>query len=309
MNQPFRMALILLVGVLAMSSASILIRWAMDGGAPPLVIAAYRLVTASAALSIPAIRQHAWNSYTRLSTRQIAVLVVSGVLLSLHFAAWVSSLAHTSVMSSVVLVSTTPLWIGLAAPVVLGERTPRLTWLGILFAIGGGVTIGLADWSGGTGLSGWGNLLALLGAVFGAGYLMIGRGVRTLLPFVAYVWIVYGTAAAVLLTWSVLSKQALLGYSLETVACMVALGLIPQLIGHTAANYALRHLSASFVAITILGEPLGSTLLAIALLREMPGLGQVFGGLLILVGIILASLGEQQRTPQVTQHTRQGTSP
>lgn len=295
MRQPVKLALILLIGVLAMSSASILIRWALADGAPPLVIAAYRLATASVALALPAIRQRAWKDYTKLGVRLIATLTLSGILLCLHFATWVTSLMHTSVISSVVLVTTTPLWIGLAAPIVLRERTPRLTWIGILLAMGGGSIIGLADGSGASGSAGWGNLLALLGAVFGAGYLMIGRGVRERLPLVAYLWWVYGTAAVLLVGWSLLAGLPLIGYLPVTVAYMVALGLIPQLVGHSAANYALRHLSASFVAVVILGEPIGSTLLAILLLGEWPRPLQVVGGALTLAGILLASLAEERR--------------
>ena len=292
MRQPVKLAAILGIGVLAMSSASILIRWALADGAPPLVIAAYRLVTASIALAVPAIRQQAWKDYTRLGVRLIAMLTLSGTLLCLHFATWVTSLAHTSVVSSVVLVTTTPLWIGLAAPIVLRERTPRLTWVGILLAIAGGTVIGLTEGGGASGSAGWGNLLALLGAIFGAGYLMIGRGVRERLPLVSYLWWVYGTAAVLLVGLSLLSGLPLTGYLPATVAYMVALGLLPQLVGHSAANYALRQLSASFVAVVILGEPVGSTLLAILLLGEWPKPLQVVGGVLTLAGIALASLAE-----------------
>ncbi len=197
-NQNIKLGLILSVGVLAMSSASIMIRLAMAGGAPSLVIAAYRLGTATIVMSLLAARQRAWQDYAKLSWKEIAILVLSGVLLGLHFASWITSLAFTSVASSVVLVTTTPLWLGLAAPLVLGERTPRLTWLGLVAAMAGGSIIGLADWSGGQGATNWGNLLALSGAVLVAGYLLIGRSVRSRLRLVSYLWIVYGTAALLL---------------------------------------------------------------------------------------------------------------
>lgn len=304
MRQPVKLAAILAIGVLAMSSASILIRWALADGAPPLVIAAYRLTTASIALTAPAIRQQAWKDYTRLGVRLIAMLTLSGALLCLHFATWVTSLAHTSVVSSVVLVTTTPLWIGLAAPIVLRERTSRLTWVGILLAIAGGTVIGLAEGGGTSSSAGWGNLLALLGAIFGAGYLMIGRGVRERLPLISYLWWVYGTAAVLLVGLSLLKGLPLTGYLPATVAYMVALGLLPQLVGHSAANYALRQLSASFVAVVILGEPIGSTLLAILLLGEWPQPLQVVGGALTLMGIVLASLAENHRRGHPAQATR-----
>src|SRR5690242_918572 len=99
------------VGILAMSSASIMIRWAQQQNVPSLVIAAYRLTVATAALTLPAMRQRAWRDYAKLQGREVAILALSGILLGFHFASWITSLDQTSVLSSVVLVTTTPLWI------------------------------------------------------------------------------------------------------------------------------------------------------------------------------------------------------
>ncbi len=280
---------VLAVGVLAMSTASIFIRYAQAEGAPPLVIAAYRLAVATLILSIPVARQQAWRDYDKLGMSGLGILVLSGTLLGLHFATWITSLAYTSIMSSVVLVSTTPLWIGLAAPLLLKERTPGLTWIGIIVAVAGGIVIGFAGWSRTEHLTTRGDLLALAGAVLGAGYLMIGRSVRSRVSLAAYLWAVYGTAAVLLIAWSLTKGFALTGYMLSTVVWMVALGLIPQLIGHSAANYAVRHLPATLVGIAVLGEPIGSTLLGIILLNERPNPLQVTGGVLILMGIALAA--------------------
>ena len=281
------------VGVAAMSSASIFIRWALDLGVPPLGVAAYRLAIATLALSIPFVRQRAYRDYATLGKRSILLLAGSGILLALHFAAWITSLASTSVLSSVVLVTTTPLWIGLASPLLLGERNPRSVWLGLLAAMVGGGLVGLADVTGATSVAGWGDLLALCGAVFAAGYLMIGRGVREELSFVAYVWGVYAVAAVVLAGWALAAGIPLWGYPPAALLLLAAVGLIPQLIGHTAANYAVRHVSATLVGISVLGEPIGSTALAVVLLGEHPGPLQLVGGAAILAGIAIASLAER----------------
>jgi drug/metabolite transporter (DMT)-like permease len=299
LNRPITLALILGSGVLAMSSAAVFIRVAQGLGVPSLVIAAYRLSIATFLLSFIAVPRHAWADYVKLNIRQIALLVASGLLLGLHFASWITSLAHTSVASSVVLVSTTPLWIGLLSPLLLREATPRLTWLGMLLAIAGGVVIALAGGSGGGRMTLWGNLLALVGAWFMAGYLMIGRGVRARLPLLSYLWLVYGTAAVLLIVWSAASGLRLFGYSRQVWLLMLALGLIPQLFGHSAANYAVRRMSASSVAVIILGEPIGSTVLAMLLLDEWPGEWQLIGGGIILAGIVLASLAEEKRGARV----------
>lgn len=303
MKSGLGLGLMLLVGVLAMSSASILIRFARTEGVPPIVIAAYRLSTASLVLTLPALQQRAWKDYAKLSIREFSVLLLSGLLLGMHFATWITSLDHTSVMSSVVLVTTTPLWIAIASPRILSERASQFTWAGIAVAIGGGILIGLADLGSSESLTAWGDLLALAGAVFAAGYLLIGRRFRERLRFVSYVWLVYGVAAVMLVVWSVLSGRALVGYSPWAFTLMIALGIIPQLIGHSAANYVIRFLPASLVGVTILGEPVGSTLLAIMFLKEWPRPLQVIGGIIVLAGIAVATAVPARSTAKTAVDT------
>jgi len=282
-----------------MSSAAIFIRFAQSDGVPSIVIAAYRLAIATIALSIPLIAQQGWKDYATLNLRDIVILVVSGLLLGLHFATWVTSLAYTSVASSVVLVTTTPLWIGLLSPVFLGEKTSSFTWIGIVLAMVGGSIIGLGDWSGGRIGSLWGNGLALSGAVLVAGYLMIGRSVRSRLRLIPYLWLVYGIAALLLVGWAAIGRMQFTGYSADTFVWLFVLGLVPQLIGHSSANYAVRYVSATFVGIATLGEPIGSTLLAMLFLHEWPSTIQIAGGILILGGIGVASVTEERyRTRQ-----------
>jgi drug/metabolite transporter (DMT)-like permease len=298
-NQRLKLGLVLAAGIAVISSASILIRWAQDEGVPSIVIAAYRLTVATCILSIPMARQRGWRDYAKLNTQTATLLVLSGVLLGLHFATWITSLAHVSVMSSVVLVCTTPIWIGLASPWVLGERISRLMWISLLITMTGASVIGLAGWQGAHTQTLSGAALALAGAIFGAGYLVIGRRVRANTAFIPYLWVVYGTAAVFLLAWSLTAGMPLTGYTLSATLCMVALGIGPQLIGHSAANYALRHLSATFVSLAILGEPIGSTVLAAVFLQEHPSQFQMLGGVLTLAGIAAASWVEARTAPQV----------
>lgn len=300
MKQPVRLGLILGIGVLAMSSATIFIRLAQLQGMPSIVIAAYRLAIAALVITIPAVKQRAWVDYRKLSRREIGMLVLAGLLLGTHFAVWITSLSQTSVVSSVVLVTTTPLWVGLASPILLKEPTPRMLWGGMVLAVLGGVVIGLTEQSGGQASTLVGNALALSGAFLMAGYLMIGRGIRGQLPLIPYLWIVYGAAAVLLIMWAAVDGLPFTGYPPITIVWVIALGLIPQLIGHTAANYAVRYLSATFVGISILGEPIGSTVLAMLILGERPTRPQVLGGALILSGIVLASLAEERKRARST---------
>ena len=147
-NQQIKLGLILTTGILAMSSASILIRWAQGEGVSSLIIATYRLTIATGLLTFPMIQQRGWREYATLEKHTIILILTSGVLLGLHFATWITSLKHVSVMSSAVLVSMTPLWVGLASPLLLSERIPALMWISLSVTMLGASLIGLAGWKG-----------------------------------------------------------------------------------------------------------------------------------------------------------------
>lgn len=289
-------------GVLAASTAAIFIRLAQADGADSIVIAAARLTLASLFLAPFALVRHP-AALRSLSRRDWLLLTLAGAFLALHFATWISSLAYTSVASSVVLVTTTPLWVGLLSPLVLKERPSRLTVFGLALALSGGLVVGLSDtcslaagrpvcppWNsfiGGTAFLG--DLLALSGAWMAAGYLLVGRHVRERLPLLPYIFIVYGFAALVLLCLMLASGKSPLGMPASTYLWFLLLALVPQLIGHSVFNWALKYLPATFVSVTLLGEPVGSTLLAFLFFQESPGWLKLGGALLILAGIWLAA--------------------
>ena len=135
----------------------------------------------------------------------------------------------------------------------------------------------------------WGNFLALVGAWSVTGYLMLGRKLRAKMSLIPYIFVVYGMAAVVLITTMFAAKQSPAGHPLKTYGWIFLLAVIPQLIGHSTYNWALRYLPAAFVAVTTLGEPIGSAILAYFLLDETPATAAIFGGALILAGIYLAS--------------------
>ena len=290
---PFPPVLALIVGILAVSFGAIFIRLAE---APPLVVAAYRLGLATLMLAPLALTRHR-NELRRLARRDAALLLASGLLLGLHFAAWVTSLSYTSVASSVVFVDTHPLFVALASPVVLHERLSRRTLAGVLVSVLGGLVIGYGDFRlGARELLGDG--LALVGAITVAGYFLIGRSVRARLSLVAYVFAVYGAAAVCLAVAALVARQPLFGYGPQTYAMFLLLALVPQMLGHSSFNFALGYLPATAVSVAVLGEPIGSTLLAVFILGEIPTLLKVAGGLLILAGIYLASQVEAGVVPE-----------
>ena len=233
----------------------------------------------------------------------MGLLALSGVFLCFHFASWITSLEFTTVPSSVVLVTTSPLWVAVLSPLVLHERLPVAVWIGLAVALLGGTIVGggQACQFGPSGIdcSGFqnflhgealfGNFLALVGAWCGAGYLLVGRWVRPTLSLLSYTAIVYGIAAIGLLILALANHTQIFGFQPITYIWFVLLALIPQLIGHSTYNWALRYLSAAYVSIALLGEPIGTSILALVLLKEVPTILEIVGGLLTLMGIYVAS--------------------
>lgn len=281
----------MLLGVIAVSFAAIFIRLAQKESAPSLVLAAARLSVATLVLTPVVLRRHL-TELRAVRRSDLLWATVSGAVLGLHFATWITSLEYTAVVNSVTLVTTSPLWVALLAPLLLGERLTRATVAGLVLAIGGGVLVAASAAAGDppTRHDPWlGNGLALAGAVAAAVYLIIGRRLRAHLGLLVYIWLVYGVAAILLVGVVIVSGEQVGGLPGTAYLWMILLGLVPQLIGHSSFNYALGYLPAAYVSLVILGEPIGSGLLAMALLEEWPVPLQIAGSALILLGIGAAS--------------------
>jgi len=289
------------IAILAVSTASILIRFAQNDGTPSLVIAALRMIFATLLLAPLALTKHL-EEIKRFTRNNILLGVFSGIFLAAHFATWITSLEYTRVASSVVFVSTGPLWVALLSPFLLKEHLARTASIGLALSLAGGTIIGLSDacvWNVGLscpalqdvmqGRAMWGNFLALLGALTITGYLIIGRKLRAGISLVPYIFMVYGVAAVVLTIIMFSTNNSLFGYAPKTYGWIFLLAALPQLIGHSTFNWALKYMSAAFVAVTTLGEPIGSAILAFFILKEIPTLATLIGGIFILSGIYLAS--------------------
>jgi drug/metabolite transporter (DMT)-like permease len=297
----------LLAGIAAASTAAIFIRFAQAEGAPSIVIATARLTIASLILAPFALTRY-WSELRQMSRREWILGLLSGVFLALHFAAWISSLEYTSVASSVVLVSTTPLWVAIFAPLLLHERLGVYAGVGLCLAMVGGVIVGLADvcsWQSGSlvcpalqtffaGKAFLGDFLALAGAWMAAGYMLVGRKLRAKMDLVPYIFVVYGMAAVVLIVIMLGARESLKGLPPLAYQWFALLALVPQLFGHSIFNWALKYLPASFVSVTLLGEPVGSTILAYFIFQEQPGWIKIGGAVLILAGIWLTANAEKK---------------
>ena len=254
---------------------------------PSTVVAALRLTFASMVL-VPVSLVVCRDSLLRISRRDVWLCVLSGAFLAVHFATWISSLEHCSVASSVALVSTAPIFVALASPWVLGEFVPRRTWVGIFLAVSGAAVIYAfhgADDAAREGVLG--PTLALIGAAGVAGYFLIGRRVRARMGLLPYITVSYGAAAVLLIAWALISSHSLFEWSQEAYLACIGLAIFPQLLGHSTYNWALKHLSASAVSVMVIGEPIGSAILAFFLFQEMPSGAELLGCAFLLVGILV----------------------
>lgn len=287
---------VLAAAVLIVSSAAIMIRFAQKEGVPSLSIAALRLALAALILT-PIALARGGKEIRALSGRDLLLGITAGGFLAAHFAAWISSLAFTSVASSVVLVTTNPVWIAVASWLIFKERPGIGLALGIAFALGGSALIFLSD-SQASAQAGssplLGNTLALVGSFTICGYLLIGRGLRCRLSLLPYIWLVYSAAAIALVLLALATENPLTGFSAFAWLMLAGLAIGPQLLGHSAVNWALKYVSASFIAVVILGEPIGSAILAWLLLGEGFAVMQLAGFALLLIGIYLAAQNEKR---------------
>ncbi|WP_254611713.1 DMT family transporter [Haloterrigena gelatinilytica] len=290
------------VAVIAISTSAILVRWS---GAPSVVKAFYRVLFMAVAVAPFALRDV--DALRAISRRDLVLAIVSGLALAAHFASFFESLELTTVAASVTLITTQPIFVGVAAAALLDERlTPRMIGgmtvaLAGAFAMsvgplvvdpllgGGDIVAALETAFAGSATQLYGNALALAGAVVGAVYTLSGRSLRQRLPLFAYTFVVYAVCAVALGSLAVGTDAPLLGYSQTEWMLFLAMALLPGMFGHTVINWALKYVESSVVSVSLLGEPVGSTILALVLLGEVPEAVTILGGAVVLVGISLTN--------------------
>jgi drug/metabolite transporter (DMT)-like permease len=285
-----RNAALLVLGVLAVSISAPVIRLA---DAPPLTVAFYRNLFAAAVL-VPVVALRHRREVRGLGRGDAGALALAGSLLALHFAAWIPSVTLTTVAASTVLVTTQSVWAAAGSRLLFGERIRGMAVAGIAVALAGSVVISGADFAI-SGRAFAGDLLALAGAVTGAGYLLVGSRLRRRLSLPTYAGIVYAACAALLLPAILLTGIPLAGFEPKVWLMFGLLALGPQILGHTVFNYLLREVDPTVVAVAIMGEPVGASLLAVLLFGEIPQAAAILGGALILGGIYVAVTAQARR--------------
>lgn len=280
----------LAVSICAISTGAILVR---VSSAPSAVAAMYRVLFTTVPLLPVALLRYR-QQFRAMDRRDLLFACLSGLALAVHFASWFESLSWTSVAASVTLVQSQPVFVALGAWALLSERVTRRVTIGILIAVAGIVTMSLGDLFGGVVGANplLGNSLAVLGAGMAAGYVLAGRSLRQRLALIPYVVIVYSVCTVGLLALVLAQGHSLTGYGSQEWLVFVGLAVGPGLLGHTVINWALAHLESSVVSVSLLGEPIGATVLAALVLAETPSLLTILGGTVVLAGIVTTATGK-----------------
>ncbi|PSQ29764.1 EamA/RhaT family transporter [Halobacteriales archaeon SW_6_65_46] len=278
----------LAVAIVAVSTSAILIRFS---DAPSGPMAFWRVTLTWLLLAPLALRSR--EEFRRFDRRDLVSALLAGLALAAHFATWFESVDKTTVAASVTLVTTQPAFVAVGAYLLFGESLSRRSLAGIGIALAGSVVMSLDGLLGVTTASEptLGNLLALAGAVLAGLYVLAGRSVRQRIDLVPYVTVVYIVCAAGLLAYSLAAGDAVVGYPPREWLLFLGMAVGPGLLGHTVVNWALAHIESSVVSVAFVGEPVGSTLLALLLLGEVPGWLTLVGGAVVIGGIYLTARG------------------
>ncbi|PAP76609.1 DMT family transporter [Rubrivirga marina] len=280
---PARVWALIAFGLLAIGSSPILIRLA--GDVPALTLAAWRTMAVTAVF-VPIAAMQSRDEIAAFSRREWALAIGAGVLLGLHFMAWIVSVQLTSIASASVLVTMSPIFIAVLGAVFLSERPSRRTAAGIAVAVVGAVLIGLSEGNEGGAYPNpaLGNVLALTAAVLVSIYLLIGRAVRQKTTFVAYFALLNGAAAVTCLVGCLVAGVPL-GLPLPVALLAIAMGIGPGLIGHGSFAYALKYLPAALIGLLSLAEPVLASTVALFSFQEVPSALGALGMAIVLAAI------------------------
>lgn len=284
--------LVLFGGVFALSTSAIFVKLAE---APSAVVAFYRLLLAALIL-LPFLllsKPHLEEA-KQLHSRQWLQIFAAGFLLALHYVLWFESLGYTSIASSTVLVCLQPLFSLALERFVLKKRIKTTAMIGCIIALVGCVLIGYGDFQ----ISGknlLGDVLALVAAGVIALYYLVGEKVRKDVSAVTYSTLGYSSSAGVLLVYALLLGDPLTGYPIHTWLALAALAVISTIGGQFIFNLLLKKVPASAVTMSILGEPIGTCLLAYLIFHEGVAMQQFIGMMIILVGMVIYFLPERKK--------------
>ncbi|MDF2949824.1 MAG: hypothetical protein K0R07_1866, partial [Sedimentibacter sp.] len=259
---------IVLAGTLFTSLSSIIIRFS---DAPALVISAYRMLFTTLMLLIPVILKSR-TEFKNITKKEYILCVASGIFLALHFATWITSIKMTTVANSTILVSCSPIFVALANYFITKEKLGRKMAIGISLSLAGTIIIAMGSSRETASNLMLGNILAFLGAMFVAGYLVIGGIARKNLSAGVYVFIVYSVSTVVLFVMCIASGTPVYPYAPKEFLLFSALAFFCSILGHTVYNYMVKYVSSTMISVSTLSEPIFASILALLIFNEIPSL-------------------------------------
>ena len=277
----------LIVGIFAISTSAILIRWSSS---EPLVIGSYRQTFATF-LFLPFLIKDRFKEVVSLKFKDIIELVVIGLILGAHFGFWISSVKATSVAASVLLGTCHIVYVSIIGWLIFGESLNKKGILGTLLALSGIIILFGGDLLQDPG-NFQGNLLAFVSGILAGLYYLGGRKHRKKISLPTYAFIVYLSSAVAMWIIVLIKGLEYQKISNSEFQLFFLMALVPTLLGHTMQNWALAFLPAYVISITLLVEPIGSGILAWLIFDEIPSLGVLVGGIIVLYGVYIVASSE-----------------
>jgi len=272
------------IAMVSVSWASIFIKWSES---PPFVIAAYRLAFTCLLLMPYMLLSGGFSGILRFDRRDLVLILTSGVALSFHFGLWIVSMTLTLVPTSVILVTSHPLFVAGVSHFLLNEKVKRIAVVGIVIAFSGVVLISLSDLGAQTDDL-VGDMLAFAGGICAGIYFLSGRIARQRVSLGPYVFSVYGISAALLFVGAGAAGDEIVVTSTHEILLFLVMAIVPSILGHTMFNYALKTVPAHVISASVLAEPVGASILVFLLLpEEIPGPWIVIGGALVIIGLYI----------------------
>lgn len=297
---PFNPYIAVLIGVFAISTSAILVKLA--SGVPASMIAFYRLLFAVVMMAPLVLTKHR-HQLTMINKTDWLLAIGAGVFLALHFIFWFESLNHTSVASSVVLVSVQPIFAFIGTYLFFHERFSPGTIISMIITVLGSIIISWGDFQISFGNL-FGDLLALLGALTMTVYFLLGQQARRRVSFMTYTFVVYFISTITLFIYNIILQQQFFSYSTNHWLIFIALALVPTFLGHSLFNWALRWLSTSVISMATVFEPIGATILAYFILDEYVTYSQWLGGTIVIFGLLLFIVSTTRKRKVTISHVK-----
>jgi len=225
------------------------------------------------------------KEFSRIKKNDFILCILSGIFLALHYASWISSIHMTTIANSTVLVACSPMFVALANYLIIKEKFTFKMIASIVLSLTGTLIIAMGSLGGSGSSMMIGNALAFLGAIFVAGYLVIGGIVRKNMSAGVYVFIVYTVSAITLFLMCFVTDTPVYPYPAKEFLLFTALAFFCSILGHTVYNYLVKYVSSTLISISTLSEPIFASIMAMFFFKEIPSIYTLAGGIIIITGI------------------------